>query len=266
VSVLPAWKRAGRAGVDLALRPTAGRRVLPTYLVLGAQKAGTTSVAAWLEAHPSVLACRRKEAHYLDRHHDRGEAWYRTLFPTVAATRAIAARTGTWATGDATPAYLWHPAAPARAAGVVLDARLVALVREPAARAFSHWRHEQRAGRETRSFAAAVADELDGGVGPSYVDRGRYAAQLDRWRAVFPPGALLVVVSEELFADPAPGLARLVTHLGLGPHPRPGTLPKANEGGDFDTALPPEVAATVRAAVAADGERLAAILGRHLPW
>lgn len=266
MSVLPAWKRAGRAGVDLALRPTASRRTLPTYLVLGAQKAGTTSVAAWLESHPSVLACRRKETHYLDRHHDRGEAWYRTLFPTVATARATAARTGTWATGDATPAYLWHPAAPGRAAAVVPDARLVALVREPAARAFSHWRHERRSGREARSFAAAVADELAGGEGPGYVDRGRYSAQLDRWRAVFPPEALLALVSEELFADPEPGLARLVAHLGLGPHPRPGVLPRENEGGDSDDALTPEDAATVRAAVAADVERLPAIIGRRLPW
>lgn len=266
MSVLPAWKRAGRAGVDLALRPTASRRTLPTYLVLGAQKAGTTSVVAWLESHPSVLACRRKETHYFDRHHDRGEAWYRTLFPTVAAARATAARTGTWATGDATPAYLWHPAAPARAAAVVPDARLVALVREPAARAYSHWRHERRSGRETRSFGAAVADEVAGGDGPGYVDRGRYAVQLERWRQAFPPEALLVLVSEELFADPATGFAGLVAHLGLGAHPRSGALPRENEGGDAGNALLPGDAAIVRAAVAADVERLPAIIGRHLPW
>ena len=266
MSRLAAWKRAGRAGVDLALRPSAGRRSLPTYLVLGAQKAGTTSVAAWLEDHPAVVACRRKEAHYFDRHYDRGEAWYRTLFPTAAAAQATAARTGAFATGDATPAYLWHPTAPGRAVGVVPDARLVALVREPAARAFSHWRHERRAGRDTRSFGAAVAAELAAEGGPGYVDRGRYGAQIERWQAVFPPEALLVLVSEELFADPAPGLGRLTAHLGLGPHPRPDALGRVNAGGDAGPDLPPEVADTIRAAVAADGERLAALLGRPLPW
>jgi len=134
---------------------------------------------------------------------------------------------------EATPDYLFHPLAPARVATDLPDCRLVVLLREPAARARSHWQHMTRIGFEHLSFADALDAErertesdlarLVAGepvvVGPllrySYRARGYYADQLERWLAVFPAEQLLVLRSEDLFRDPGATLSRVEQYVGL---------------------------------------------------
>jgi hypothetical protein len=217
-----------------ARQSTAGRRVLPDFVIIGAQKAGTTSLFSYLGAHPHVLRSMRKEVHFFDLNYHRGERWYRAMFPTRSALAAHGSAGGRALTGEASPYYLFHPLASERAAGLVPGARLIVVLRDPVERAWSHYRHEVRAGRETLDFAAALDAEeerlaaaeqavLSGGPAAlceahrtqSYVSRGMYATQLRRWLSHFPRESLLVIDADELFGAPDRAWARTVDFLGL---------------------------------------------------
>jgi len=214
------------AHARLRLRePTARWRRLPDLLVIGAQRGGTSSLYRYLGGHPQVTPSVRKETEYFSRRYDNGEVWYRGHFPLR--------RSGL--TFEATPDYLYHPRAPERAAATVPDARIVVLLRDPVERAVSHWQHMTRLEFETLPFREAIATEperVDAGYadiaagvqvdeGPalrfSYRGRGCYDEQLERWLALYPRERVLVLRSEELFADPASTVAQLEHFAGLAP-------------------------------------------------
>jgi hypothetical protein len=157
------------------------------------------------------------------------------MFPTRRRMAAAAREDGRRiVTGEASPYYLFHPLAAARAARILPDARLVVLLRDPVERAWSHYRHEVRAGREPLGFADALAAEpvrlagaeaaLRAGLTnaatlahrtSSYIARGRYAHQLRRWLEHYPREQLLVVQAEALFEEPVREFGRVVEHLGV---------------------------------------------------
>ena len=210
-----------------ARTPTGRLRRLPDVLVIGAQRGGTSSLYRHLGRHPDVAPSLRKEVEYFSRRFDRGDRWYRAHFALANGRSRL--------TFEATPDYLFHPLAAERAATVVPDARLVVMLREPTARAWSHYHHMVALGHETLDFETAVAAEHDRCAADlrrladdpyhdpvallrySYAARGRYAEQLARWRDRFAADRMLVVRSEDFFADPAPVFRRVVEFLGLPP-------------------------------------------------
>jgi hypothetical protein len=184
---------------------TAGR--LPDWLIIGAAKSGTTSLASWLGHHPDVYATPQKELHYFDRELARGEQWYRSMF--------AAARDDQLA-GEATPAYLYLPDVPSQVKALMPDVRLIAILRHPVERAYSHYWHARNWGADVPSFDEVVTLALDGEARWSHlVDRGRYAEQLDRWhgRGLHPK----VLLFEDVARDPQGVFADVCDHLGL-PH------------------------------------------------
>jgi hypothetical protein len=261
-------------------------RVLPDALVIGAQRAGTSSLYKYLEAHPQLMPSIRKETEYFTFWFDKGERWYRSHFPTEL--RMAAARRGgrKAASFEATPYYLFHPLAPPRAAGVVPEARLVAVLRNPVERAFSHWQHEVRGGRESLSFEAALEAEPERTAAEeqrllddptyrsnrhhrfSYVGRGRYAIQLERWLDHFPRAQLLVIRSEDLYQDPSPVFLRIVEHMGVDAW-EPPEFRNHSYDGVRPEAGPPMSASTRRqleATFEADNRQLASLLGCPPLW
>ena len=215
-------------------------RVLPDFLVLGGQRCGSTTLYTMLTGHPQVMAASHKEPHFFDRNQRRGEDFYRRLFPLRAHVRARERRLGgkRVVTGEATTYYLAHPAVPRRVAEMLPDARLVAIIRNPVDRAYSHYQLSVRGGWETLSFEEALAAEpgrIAGEEGRlledpayaghshryhSYRTRGLYLEQLERWWAVFAADRLLVLRSEDMFADPAGVYGELTGFLGLEPDER----------------------------------------------
>ena len=177
----------------------------------------------YLGAHPGVVPSVRKETEYFSRRYPNGVLWYRSHFPLR--------RSGL--TFEATPDYLFHPKAAERAARTVPDARVVVLLRDPVERAVSHWKHMTRLGFETLSFADAIEAEpgrIDADLAAvqagevidenpllrfSYRARGSYDEQVERWMAVYPRSRVLVLRSEDLFADPAGVLTQLEGFAGL---------------------------------------------------
>ena len=226
-------------------------RGLPSLLILGAQRSGSTSLFNYLVQHPDVLPPLGKEIHYFDLHYQRGLNWYRGRFPYAHRL------SGGTLTLDASPYYLLHPLAPERAARLVPGAKLVALLRNPVERALSHYQHEVRGGRESLPFERAIEQEVERLSGEeerlrsdptyysfnhhrySYVRRGRYLEQLRRWVEHFPRSQLLVLQSERLFADPVAATAAVHEFLGVPPHRLEHYKPFLH--GAYDRAMPAEV-------------------------
>ena len=125
-------------------------RPLPDFLVIGAQKSGTTSFFHYIAQHPKIFDHKAKELHFFDLHYGRGAAWYRSQFPLLASVKKDSL------VGEATPYYLCHPHAPKRIHGLVPDVKLIVLLRDPVDRAISHYFHEVKKGRETLSIDEAM--------------------------------------------------------------------------------------------------------------
>jgi sulfotransferase family protein len=223
-----------------------------------------------LSRHPSIAPPLRKEPQYFTLHNNKGDAWYRAHFPTAAARRAHERRTGEpLLTFEATPYYLYHPDAPGRAARTVPEAKLVALLRNPVDRAFSHYQHTRSRGLEPLSFGAALDAETDRLASSdasqrlhSYVSRGRYADQLARWLDQFPRPQVLVLRSEDLFDDMAAAVARVVEFLGLSAMPAVPLSPAAAARPRLDD----PVRERLRGEFAASNRALADLLGTDLWW
>ena len=265
-------RKVARNAVWAFGRATSSRRPLPDFLVIGAQKAGTTALYAYLRWHPGITGPSWKEVSFFDRHWWRGEAWYRGQFPLRAGERLV---------GEASPSYLFHPLASERARLLVPDARLVALLRDPVDRAYSQYQHEVALGRESLSFEDALAAEderLRGEVerlvadprafsrawwDHSYASRGRYAEQLERWLAVFPREQLLVVRTEDLGERPAETYASILSFLGADPYELP-EYPRVFDR-DYEP-MQPETRAALAATFVESNRRLESLLGRSLGW
>src|SRR5215218_3734523 len=106
-------RRLGRPLKRGYRRVTSGRRALPNALVIGAQKAGTSSMYEYLTRHPAVARASTKEVHFFDLAYGRGIAWYRRHFPTEIQVERQRAETGLEpVVCEATPYYLYHPQVP----------------------------------------------------------------------------------------------------------------------------------------------------------
>ena len=180
-----AWRRDVR-GLELV-----SAAVLPNFVLIGAMRSGSTSLYKYLQAHPDVFM-PRKEIHFFDRKWDRGLEWYESRVEGYAGQSAV---------GEATPTYLAEPLALDRMAAIIPDTRLLAVLRDPVDRAYSHYWMERIREREPRRFDEAVADEIEhrpGVPASDYLDRGRYLGQLEQVTARFARDRLFVVLLDDL--------------------------------------------------------------------
>ncbi|VXC52641.1 sulfotransferase domain-containing protein [Nocardioides sp. AX2bis] len=234
-------KELARRGFRSWGAATSSRRPLPSYLIIGTKRGGTTSLWRNMQTHPQVVpmfpaAENLKSPHYFDINWDRSESWYRSYFPTEQRrerARRVAGLDGPVVSGDASPYYLFHPAAAGRAAQTVPGAKVIVLLRHPVDRAWSHFHERVGAGTETLEFEAAL-DAEDDRLRPardrmaagdyaydeshdfcSYLARGRYWEQLETWLGQFPASSVLVMRSESYYADPGNHLRRVFDFVGI---------------------------------------------------
>ena len=247
-------------------------RSLPQAVILGAQKSGTSSLHHYLVQHPGVIAPLRKEVHYFDLNLARGESWYRAHFGRAGEPGLNL---------DSSPYYLFHPAVPARLQALLPEARLIVLLRDPVRRAYSHYWHERDKGRETLDFEAAIdaepgridADQEKLASGSlevsaahqhfSYLARGRYAEQLERWLAFYPRERLLVQRFEDLVRDPLGVLNATLGYLGL---ERAGSLRLEARNTRRYPPMAEATAVRLREYFEPHNARLEALLGRDMDW
>ncbi len=197
-------------------------------LIIGAMKAGTTTLFDHLARHPHIAGSRPKEPGFFafDELFEKGRAWYEGLFAFDPAIRKIAL--------DASTDYAKFPHCadvPARLAAYGGEFRLIYSLRHPLRRIESHAQHVQHKKREVGRLLSGRADHsLDAGVSPVSLDISRYAMQLDQYKDYFDRGALMITSVERLAADPA-GVARAAClHLGVDPDLLPAEVRRRNEG------------------------------------
>lgn len=217
--------------------------VLPDFLVIGAMKAGTTSLYHYLEAHPSVFMPPVKELDFFVERGNwgRGIDWYRRQFEGAAGFAAV---------GEASTAYSKHPVVrgvPERVAMHVPGCRLVYVVRDPVERIASHYRHRWANGSERAPIEDAVFRD------PVYLACSRYAEQVRRYLDHFPREQLLVLTAEDLRHDRAATVGAVYRFLGVEPGFRPPDLGEEHYRAESRATYPPAV------------WRLRKVLKRHVP-
>lgn len=259
IKVLPAGakrtmlrRRRQLVNTFLQCRSLAGHcGTLPSFLIIGGQKCGTTDLYDRLVKHPQVHKAILKEIDYFQVHYSMGLAWYRSHFPNLEDEKPrleedallnkgydwyrppAAAKHGSNGrpiTGEAS-GYLSYPAAPYRIQALLPDVKLIALLRNPVNRAYSHFNHVRRLGIEpVETFEEALELELrrkrgDAPPDPpgkryrlgerSYLSKGLYADQLEHWYRCFPREQVMVIQSEQFYRDTRATVLAVTEFLGL---------------------------------------------------
>jgi hypothetical protein len=203
--------------VQLPYRVTASWRQLPDFLLIGAQKSGTTSLFNYLSQHPGVARNprNRKEMYFFNRDYARGMHFYRQYFPLKSVGGLV---------GEGSTVYLSSQGVPRRVAQMLPEVKILAVLREPAARAISHYFHHVQRGRETRSIEEAFSSEilemytrgeLLDGLSYRYLSNGDYAKHLKRWLLCIDERHFCVLQAETLFSQPQVVYDQVCDFLGL---------------------------------------------------
>jgi hypothetical protein len=235
------------------------------FIIAGVQKGGTTALFDYLGDEPGISLSRVKETHFFD---DEAQAWPAA---DIHAYHAQFAPFDGRPRGEATPIYLYWPNSLERIAAYNPAMRLIVMLRDPVARAWSHWKMEYARGVETNPFAWCIrqgrqrlfdAEPWGFHRDVSYVERGFYGEQLARLYGLFAKDQVLVLRAEDLRANPGPVLARVRGFLGLAAGPAPAAR-EVHVGRDMDygSALTAADVAHLRQVYARDQQRLADLTG-----
>ncbi len=249
-------------------------RQLPTVIIVGAQKAGTTQLHSCLIRHPRCFSGASKEIHYFTKHRDRPLSWYRSQFPlawSVSRAEGLCL--------EATPSYLPTPDALQMMGETLPDAKVIVLLRDPVARAFSHYQHYKSRKLETRSFKRVVREAIERkeyrpvrgeALAPDaaplldYVYRGYYALQLEVLFDQFSPEQVLVVDSAELFADSNAICQDVFEFIGV--EGRDVSPKKIHNRGLYRAVIDPEIADQLRKHYRPHDQLLVELTGRRFGW
>ncbi|GAE30933.1 sulfotransferase family protein [Alkalihalobacillus hemicellulosilyticus] len=196
----------------------------PTFLIIGAQKCGTTSLYNYLIQHPQINPTKsRKEIHFFDTNrYKKGISWYNSQF--IDSSNKIA--------GEATPRYLYKEIVPARVFKHFPQIKLIILLRNPVERAFSQYKMEyekdkkrlyMRNHREKYTFDDIIHSSLSAIQSPDtnkskwvdFVERGIYSQQLNRWLQYYPFEQIHIIKSEDFFRDPQSSYKLVLNFLGV---------------------------------------------------
>lgn len=247
----------------------------PDFIVIGAQRSGTTSLFRALSEHPDVVRpTTSKGIGYFDVNHHRGPRWYRAHFPLRFG------RAGK-KTFEISGYYSFHPLAAERIARELPEVKLILVVRDPVDRAHSAHKHEQARGFETEDFETALeleesrlAGEVERIIADptyeshshrhhAYVGRGLYADQLERISAVVGRDRIYVVDADRMFRTPEDELGAMFDWLGLR---RPDVLHFEKWNARARDPLTPEQRRALSERFADSDRRLVAFMGRTPSW
>lgn len=281
---LPPWAKPVALSASLAVGRVTGRfRILPAFLIVGAQRCGTTSMYRTLAQHPATLKpVWHKGMHYFDTGYARGISWYRAHFALARTARRVQRSIGTEALAfESSPYYMFHPLAGQRIAADLPAVKLLVLLRDPVERAYSAHAHEIARGYETEPFEAALdleTSRLQGQVERmiddprfdshthqhnAYVTRGQYIDQLERLERLVGRKRIHVVDSQDFFETPASTYRGVLAFLGL-PETQSPVFEQHNARPR--SRLPEAVRARLKAHYEPYDERLARWLGTTPSW
>ncbi len=204
-------------------------RKKPDFIIIGAQKCGTSTMWHHLAKHPDIFLPRKKELHFFDESYDKGMDFYLEFFNRKKKPEQL------FCTGEASPFYFFHPLAASRIQQNFPKIKLILLLRNPINRAYSHYHHNFRKNRIPISFEQAIQlepeilkhrkeaffeDESHSDLVYrrfSFLARSRYAEQLPSWYQHFSKEQILILKSEDYFKDPTGTFQQVFEFLGLSP-------------------------------------------------
>lgn len=184
--------------------------ILPNFLIVGAQKCGTTSMHEILAAHPETNMSRVKEINYFTNStkHERGLTYYSSYFANIESK----------ATGESSPGYICFPGVPDMIKNELGQIKIIILLRDPIKRAFSQYWDNRRHLKEWQTEKEIIDKYLEPEYSPGrkgYFSRGVYAPQVEKYIALFGRENVKVVVLEELLKNQKSFLQGIYTFLGL---------------------------------------------------
>lgn len=249
-------------------------RQLPGAVIVGVAKAGTTQLYAYLLRHPCCFGGTEKEINYFSRYYDRSLKWYRAQFPlarTVAAVKGI--------TMEASPSYLPTVAALERMRALLPAAKLIVIMRDPVARAFSQYQHNKQRHREPHSFEHIVHEAIAQpppignlheplppmpDTASKYIWQGYYASQIAGLWQVYPREQVFLLDAADLFEEINGTCQRVFDFLGL---ERYNVQPdKIYNRGYYRESIDPETAALLREHYRSHDEWLVKLTGQSFRW
>ena len=187
------------------------------FLVIGAQKSGTTAFFKYLTEHPQIFMPAEKEVEFFqnDRKFKNGRQWYYNAYFGKAPESKHK--------GEASTLYMMYSCVPERIHSFYPGVKLIAVLRDPVERAYSHYRMAVRRGIEKRSFHECVVDGIRKGPKPDkdvchnsdYIMFGEYGRILQNYLRWFTKDQLLVIFSEDLVREPKADVQRTYRFLGV---------------------------------------------------
>lgn len=263
-----------RREILMSSRSLRNRGAMPNFIIVGAQKAATTSLYDALMREPEFRPSYLKEIHYFDAFYHKGLAWYQAHFPDSD---------GHSVSGEASPSYLLHPLASKRIHETIGRVLIIILLRNPVDRAISHYWHEVANGRERRPpEEALLADESDvisrlkrleaTGTGwgnylmrRSYKTRGVYLPQLRRFIEVFGHEAVHLIGFRDFVSAPQDVIHGIRERLGL-PGPTTKTEPVHHNRRRVNQPLSDDVRTELERFFSEPNEKLRDFLGALPDW
>lgn len=174
-------------------------------MIIGASKAGTTSLFEYLSRHPNVQNARMKEPRFFNRYFHLGRNYYRSYFPKMSTSGV---------TGEATTSYLYEKNVPKRIKEMIPNVKLIVLLRDPVKRAYSHYNMNKLDDSST-NFQEALLREKRGEVRFYYLESSMYHKQLSRWMNYFDRDQILLLKSEEMFKQQEKTQQKILSFLDL---------------------------------------------------
>ena len=285
----PRWvKDVANVSTRAAALATVGSRVGPDYLVTGTKRGGTTSLFNYLLMHPGVLGLfpesrGKKSTDWFFADRTQSLAWYRSHFHTERERDRLQRRLGYAPVGgEASPYYMWDPRIAGKVREHFPDVRTLVLLRDPVERAWSHYQERTSNGVEPLGFAEALEAEpsrLEGelermAADPtyhstahdwySYRSRGLYLPQLRNWLRHFPQEQVLVLRSEDMYADVQGVFDQVSDFLGLARVTLPTT--RTFNASPRKSSVPEPVRRELARFYAPHNAELETFLGRDLHW
>ncbi|WP_413161545.1 tetratricopeptide repeat protein [Capilliphycus salinus ALCB114379] len=240
----------------------------PSFIIIGTQKGGTTSLYRYLEKHPQILPAIKKEIYFWNHHYKRGLDWYVSHFPSLKDSTQFL-------TGEATPSYLEDEEVAGRIAEAFPKMKLILVLRNPVERTVSQYYHWVRLGLENRSLSDAISAELEllgnyPNIDPNYWEqthkyiwRGIYIEFIQKWMMYFPPENFLILKSEELYEQPQIILQEVFKFLNL-PDFSLTEFTAYNKG--YYQQMPPEIHRQLKNFFHSQNQKLEEFLGRKFNW